>query len=108
MEGRAPHVNVFVRLAARRPARKRRTCFPRRGGGVKSYCNSDAAIPPPADCAQPGTATMNRTSTAEKPDKPSPPELPSVRILIVDDDKAICDYMQTLLERDGFHVKTLS
>jgi DNA-binding NtrC family response regulator len=31
-----------------------------------------------------------------------------VRILIVDDDKAICDYMQTLLEKDGFIVKTLS
>ncbi len=37
-----------------------------------------------------------------------PPELPAVRILIVDDDKAICEYMQTLLERDGFQVKTLS
>ena len=36
------------------------------------------------------------------------PELPAVRILIVDDDKAICDYMQTLLERDGFQVKTLT
>jgi DNA-binding NtrC family response regulator len=35
-------------------------------------------------------------------------ELPAVKILIVDDDKAICDYMQTLLERDGFEVKTLS
>jgi hypothetical protein len=35
-------------------------------------------------------------------------ELPAVRILIVDDDKAICEYMQTLLEADGFHVKTLS
>jgi DNA-binding NtrC family response regulator len=31
-----------------------------------------------------------------------------VRILIVDDDKAICDYMQTLLEKDGFIVKTVS
>jgi DNA-binding NtrC family response regulator len=30
-----------------------------------------------------------------------------VRILIVDDDKAICDYMQTLLEKDGFIVKTM-
>jgi len=28
--------------------------------------------------------------------------LPAVRILIVDDDRAICDYMQTLLERDGY------
>jgi len=37
-----------------------------------------------------------------------PPELPAVRILIVDDDKAICEYMQTLLERDGFQVKALS
>jgi two-component system OmpR family response regulator len=36
-----------------------------------------------------------------------PPELPAVRILIVDDDKAICEYMQTLLERDGFQVKTI-
>ena len=36
-----------------------------------------------------------------------PIEVPSVRILIVDDDKAICDYMQTLLERDGYAVKTL-
>jgi DNA-binding response OmpR family regulator len=37
-----------------------------------------------------------------------PIELPAVRILIVDDDKQICDYMQTLLENDGFHVKTQS
>ncbi|HSQ65281.1 MAG TPA: response regulator [Polyangiaceae bacterium] len=36
------------------------------------------------------------------------PELPAIRILIVDDDKAICDYMQTLLEADGYHVKALS
>lgn len=35
-------------------------------------------------------------------------ELPSVRILIVDDDRAICDYMQTLLERDGYQVKPLA
>ncbi len=31
-----------------------------------------------------------------------------MRILIVDDDKAICDYMQTLLEKDGFIAKTMS
>lgn len=37
-----------------------------------------------------------------------PIELPAVRILIVDDDRAICDYMQTLLERDGYQVKTMS
>ncbi|HMR10345.1 MAG TPA: response regulator [Polyangiaceae bacterium] len=35
-------------------------------------------------------------------------EVPAVRILIVDDDKAICEYMQTLLEKDGFDVKTQS
>jgi DNA-binding NtrC family response regulator len=35
------------------------------------------------------------------------PELPPVKILIVDDDKAILEYMQTLLEKDGFTVKTL-
>ncbi len=33
--------------------------------------------------------------------------LPAVKILIVDDDRAICDYMQTLLERDGYEVKTV-
>jgi two-component system OmpR family response regulator len=37
-----------------------------------------------------------------------PIDVPSVRILIVDDDKAICDYMQTLLEKDGFVVRTVS
>ena len=37
-----------------------------------------------------------------------PIDVPAVHILIVDDDRAICDYMQTLLERDGFAVKTLS
>lgn len=36
-----------------------------------------------------------------------PTELPAVRILVVDDDRAICDYLQLLLERDGFAVKTL-
>ena len=35
-------------------------------------------------------------------------ELPAVNILIVDDDQAICDYMQTLLEKDGYAVKTVS
>jgi two-component system, OmpR family, response regulator len=36
------------------------------------------------------------------------PELPAVRILIVDDDKTICEFMQTLLEKKGFQVKALS
>lgn len=31
-----------------------------------------------------------------------------LRILIVDDDRAICDYMQTLLERDGYTVKVMT
>ena len=35
-------------------------------------------------------------------------ELPAVKILIVDDDKAICEYMQTLLEADGYEVKTMN
>lgn len=45
--------------------------------------------------------------TAAKEDKVAI-ELPAVKILIVDDDRAICDYMQTLLERDGYEVKTLA
>ena len=32
-------------------------------------------------------------------------ELPAVRILIIDGDRAICDYVQSLLERDGCQVK---
>ena len=32
--------------------------------------------------------------------------VPPIRILIVDDDKSICEYVQTLLERDGFQVET--
>jgi len=35
-------------------------------------------------------------------------DVPAVRILIVDDDRAICEYMQTLLEKDGFTVRALS
>lgn len=31
-----------------------------------------------------------------------------VGILIVDDDKEICDYMETFLTRDGFYVKTMT
>lgn len=40
--------------------------------------------------------------------QPSELQLPAVKILIVDDDRAICEYMQTLLERDGYTVKTMS
>ncbi|MGF1468294.1 MAG: response regulator [Sandaracinaceae bacterium] len=32
--------------------------------------------------------------------------VPSVRVLVVDDDPAICDYMETFLSRDGFEVTT--
>ena len=31
-----------------------------------------------------------------------------IRVLVVDDDRAICEYMQTFLTKDGFEVKTLS
>ena len=34
-------------------------------------------------------------------------DLPSIRILVVDDDRAICDFVHTILERDGFEVKSL-
>src|SRR3954447_25482874 len=34
--------------------------------------------------------------------------LSSVRVLVVDDDKAICEYMETFLTKDGFEVKTLN
>src|SRR5207237_5635868 len=40
--------------------------------------------------------------------QPTDLQLPAIKILIVDDDRAICEYMQTLLERDGYAVKTLS
>ena len=40
--------------------------------------------------------------------QPTELQLPAVKILIVDDDRAICEYMQTLLERDGYSVKTSS
>ena len=34
--------------------------------------------------------------------------LPPVRVLVVDDDKAICEFMETFLTKDGFEVTTLS
>ena len=34
--------------------------------------------------------------------------LPPVRVLVVDDDQAICEFMETFLTKDGFEVKTLS
>jgi len=34
--------------------------------------------------------------------------LAAVRVLVVDDDRAICDYMETFLTKDGFEVKTLN
>ncbi|MEM9068530.1 MAG: response regulator [Myxococcota bacterium] len=33
---------------------------------------------------------------------------PSLRVLVVDDDEAICEFMETFLKKDGFDVKTLS
>lgn len=35
-------------------------------------------------------------------------QLAAVRVLVVDDDRAICDYMETFLSKDGFEVKTLN
>ena len=35
-------------------------------------------------------------------------EPPHIRVLVVDDDKAICEYVSTILEKDGFLVKTLT
>lgn len=35
-------------------------------------------------------------------------QLAPVRVLVVDDDRAICDYMETFLTKDGFEVKTLN
>jgi two-component system OmpR family response regulator len=63
--------------------------------------SATAASAPPAD------ATATATPDAKRR-RPMPPELPAVKILIVDDDKAINDYMQTLLERDGFQVKAIN
>jgi two-component system OmpR family response regulator len=34
--------------------------------------------------------------------------LAPVRVLVVDDDKAICEYMETFLAKDGFEVNTLN
>lgn len=34
--------------------------------------------------------------------------IPPVRVLVVDDDRAICEYMETFLSKDGFQVKTVS
>jgi DNA-binding NtrC family response regulator len=34
--------------------------------------------------------------------------LAPVRVLVVDDDKAICEYMETFLAKDGFEVKTMN
>lgn len=34
-------------------------------------------------------------------------DLPAIRILVVDDDQAICDYVTTILEKDGFAVDAL-
>jgi DNA-binding NtrC family response regulator len=34
--------------------------------------------------------------------------LPPVKVLVVDDDEAICDFMETFLTKDGFEVTTLN
>src|SRR4051794_40975927 len=40
--------------------------------------------------------------------QPTELQLPAIKMLIVDDDRAICDYMQTLLEHEGYAVKTMN
>jgi two-component system, OmpR family, response regulator len=48
-------------------------------------------------------------STAPSTDDDIPQaDLPSIKVLLVDDDRAILDYMQLLLEKDGFAVTTIS
>jgi two-component system, OmpR family, response regulator len=37
-----------------------------------------------------------------------PIQMPSLRILVIDDDEAICEYVKTLLDKDGFVVQTLT
>jgi CheY-like chemotaxis protein len=72
---------------------------------MNTVTSSTTAISIPASPASPVAEAPAHDS---KRRRTMPPELPAVRILIVDDDKAINDYMQTLLERDGFQVKTLN
>jgi two-component system, OmpR family, response regulator len=47
-------------------------------------------------------------STAATEDDIPHADLPSVKVLLVDDDTAILDYMQLLLEKDGFAVTAIS
>ena len=35
-------------------------------------------------------------------------QIPQVRMLVIDDDKAICEYVTTILEKDGFTVKSIT
>lgn len=37
-----------------------------------------------------------------------PIQVPQIRILVVDDDKAICEYVTTILEKDGMSVSSLT
>ncbi len=49
---------------------------------------------------------MQTQNEVEAP--PMSKAVPPVRVLVVDDDRAICDYMETFLAKDGFFVKSLS
>ncbi len=51
-------------------------------------------------------STHNRAAMTTESNKPE--QIPEVRVLVVDDDRSILEYVQTLLERDKFVVKTLS
>ena len=35
-------------------------------------------------------------------------QVPQVRILVIDDDKAICEYVTTILDKDGMSVTSLT
>ena len=51
---------------------------------------------------------MTQPQVAEAPSEAPSKGVPPVRVLVVDDDRSICDYMETFLEKDGFDVKTLT
>ena len=61
--------------------------------------NTNSATPPNAETTEPKDG---------QPEGPVTKAVPPVRVLVVDDDRAICDYMETFLEKDGFDVKTLT
>src|SRR5688572_10825797 len=72
------------------------------------YCahtgSRNPPLPPPAEQILSRRFRLDRATGAHH----VAIEVPNVNILIVDDDQAILEYMQTLLEKDGFEVRTQS